>query len=162
LASQFASGNTAKQYLAVVRGRPAFERESIDAPIAADLDFPIQCRMRVHECGQPARTELEVLWRGADRSLVRARPQSGRQHQIRVHLAHLGHPLLGDKLYQNQGQAYLDLIADGLGEEQLRQLGHVRCALHAESLKIRHPVSGEMLLLSAPLPQDLEQLLHNP
>ncbi|HOX44212.1 MAG TPA: RluA family pseudouridine synthase [Myxococcota bacterium] len=160
LGEQFARHTAQKRYLAVVRGAPAFTRRVVELPLGRDPDFPVRCRMRVDERGgQPARTELEVLARLADRALVAAVPRTGRQHQIRVHLAALGHPLLGDKLYQEGGRPYLDQIGDRLGAESLARLGHTRQALHAERLAFTHPGTGERLTLTAPLPEDLEQLL---
>jgi 23S rRNA pseudouridine1911/1915/1917 synthase len=160
LGEQFARHAAEKRYLAVVRGTPGFTRRVVELPLGRDPDFPVRCRMRVDERdGQPARTELEVLELRDDRALVAAVPRTGRQHQIRVHLAALGHPLLGDKLYQEGGQPYLDQIGDRLDAAVLARLGHARHALHAERLTLVHPGTGERLTLSAPLPEDLEQLL---
>ncbi len=160
LARQFAAGQAAKEYLAVVRGRVDPDRITLDAPLQRDPDFPIRCRMRVAASGGlAARTEVEVVARGADRSLVRARPRTGRMHQIRVHLAAAGHPLLGDKLYQDQGRAYLALIAGELGQDWLARLGHPRLALHAAGLRLAHPETGEPIAFAAPLADDLQSLL---
>lgn len=160
LARQFAAGQAAKEYLAVVRGRADFDRITLDAPLQRDPDFPIRCRMRVAAAGGlAARTEVEVLARGADRSLVRARPRTGRMHQIRVHLAAAGHPLLGDKLYQEQGRAYLALIGGELDADWLTRLGHTRLALHAAGLRLAHPESGEPIAFQAPLADDLRSLI---
>jgi len=160
LAGQFAARQVAKRYLAVVRGRCDFDRIRLDSALERDPDFPIRCRMRpAAGAGLAARTEVEVLARSSDCSLVRARPQTGRMHQIRVHLAAAGHPLLGDKLYQEDGLAYLALIEGGLDERWLARLGHTRLALHAEALAFVHPGTGERCELSAPLPADLEALL---
>jgi 23S rRNA pseudouridine1911/1915/1917 synthase len=109
--------------------------------------------------GQKATTEIVVLRRGEKASLVSAIPRTGRQHQIRVHLAHLGHPLLGDKLYQDAGRPYLAMIRDALDSRVLEKLGHHRQALHAEQLGFEHPVSGDRLNITAELPSDLEALL---
>ncbi len=160
LGAQFARHAIEKRYLAVVRGAPDFTRREVELPLGRDPDFPVRCRMRVDERGgQPARTELEVLARRADRALVAAVPRTGRQHQIRVHLAALGHPILGDKLYQEDGRPYLAQIGDRLDAAALARLGHLRQALHAERLTLTHPGTGEELVLVAPLPVDLAGLL---
>lgn len=160
LMKQFAQRQVRKRYLAIVRGRPAFARQVLSWPLARDGRFPVRCRMRVDPAGaQPAVTEVEVLRRGARGSLVAATPRTGRQHQIRVHLAHLGHPVLGDKLYQQDGQPYLAMIRDQLDSSALQRLGHRRQALHAACLTFRHPVTGGTLHIEAPLPRDLQDLL---
>lgn len=160
MARQFAAGQVAKEYLAVVHGRPAFDRLTLEAPLERDPLFPVQCRMRVAQrAGQAARTELAVLARAVDRALVRARPRTGRMHQIRVHLAAAGHPILGDKLYLEDGRPYLALIAGELTETCLARLGHSRLALHAWRLAFDHPGSGLRTRLTAPLPGDLRTLM---
>jgi 23S rRNA pseudouridine1911/1915/1917 synthase len=160
LFAQFAAGRVRKRYLAVVRGSPPFDKTRVELPLALDPTFPVRCRMRVDEKdGKKAVTEFEVLKRLGDRSLVSAAPRTGRQHQIRVHLAAIGFPILGDKLYQENGRPYLAQIGDKLDPETFSRLGHHRQALHAERLEFLHPESGDPMLLTAPLPEDLEQLI---
>jgi 23S rRNA pseudouridine1911/1915/1917 synthase len=160
LMEAFAARRVKKQYLAVVRGNPAWERLRVEAPLALDRSFPILCRMKVDlERGQKAATDFAVLARRPDRALVRATPLTGRQHQIRLHLAHAGHPVLGDKLYQEDGKPYLAMIRDRLAEADFARLGHVRQALHASVLELDHPATGQRLRLEAPLPEDLAALL---
>jgi 23S rRNA pseudouridine1911/1915/1917 synthase len=132
----------------------------VELPLALDPGFPLRVRMRVDpDAGQPSATTFEVLQRADDRALLSATPHSGRQHQIRIHLAALGHPVLGDKLYQEDGRPYLAMIRDRLDQETLARLGHRRHALHAESLEFTHPRSGERMRIRAPLPLDLQELL---
>jgi 23S rRNA pseudouridine1911/1915/1917 synthase len=160
LMSQFKQGTVRKRYLAVVQGIPRFQSTLVQEPLARDPDFPIQCRMRVDKAhGRQAVTELEMVERGRRTSLVSAVPRTGRQHQIRVHLAHLGHPVLGDKLYQEAGEPYLAQIQDELDAETLNRLGHHRQALHAEKLDLVHPETGVSLRLEAPLPAELASLV---
>jgi 23S rRNA pseudouridine1911/1915/1917 synthase len=160
LMKQFAGRQIQKRYLAVVRGVPAFIRHRVEAPLVLDRTFPILCRMKVDtEHGQKAITDVEVLKRYADRALIAAYPRTGRQHQIRVHLAHLGHPVLGDKLYQEDGRPYLAMIKDQLTQADFNRLGHNRHALHAEHLTLNHPHTGESLTFTAQLPEDLLNLL---
>jgi len=158
LMNQFRDGRVSKKYLAIVRGSPDFDRKIVELPLGRDPDFPIRCRMRPGS-GRPARTEFAVVRKYKDRALVSAVPRTGRQHQIRVHLAALGHPVLGDKLYQEDGKPYLAMIGDRLDEDTIERLGHHRHALHAESLQIQHPQTGKKLLVRAELPKDLEGLL---
>ncbi len=158
LMNQFKAGRVAKKYLAVVRGSPQFDRKTLELSLGRDPDFPVRCRMRPGS-GRPAVTEFAVVRRQADRALVSAVPRTGRQHQIRVHLAALGHPVLGDKLYQEEGRPYLAMLRDALDPETIERLGHHRHALHAESLELEHPGTGENLCIRAELPEDLQGLL---
>lgn len=126
-------------YLAVVHGRLAEGTGIIDAPIAREPGHPL--RRRVDEHGEPAVTRYRVLAQTDDASFVEAELETGRTHQIRVHFAHLGHPLFGDRLY---GGA-TDRIA--------------RQALHAARLAFTHPLTGAAMAFSSPLPEDLRHLV---
>lgn len=128
-----------REYLALVSGVIAEERGVIDAPIARD---PAEPRLRaVLPGGAPARTRFEVVERYADATLVWLKLETGRTHQIRVHLTHLGHPLLGDRQY---GRVGLDRIG--------------RQALHAARLAFRHPTTDQLLEFEATLPADMAAL----
>lgn len=160
LGAQFAERRVRKRYLAVVRGAPSFEHCLAEQPLGRDDEFPIRCRMRVDlDRGQPSATEFSVLERMGNRALVSARPRTGRMHQIRVHLAAQGTPILGDKLYQFEGQAHLAQIGTGLDPEWFERLGHTRLALHAEVLEFEHPGTRKPMRLEAQLPEDLQKLL---
>ncbi|MBN2495088.1 MAG: RluA family pseudouridine synthase [Deltaproteobacteria bacterium] len=159
LMAMFRARAVRKRYLAVVCGEPGFDEREIDLCLGRDPLFAYRVRMRPDPLGQPARTRLRVLRRLAGRALVAAEPQTGRQHQIRVHLAAIGHPVLGDPLYQLGGQPYIDRIRDALDEDRAALLGHSRLALHAERLELTHPQTGAPMALHAPLPEDLTGLL---
>jgi 23S rRNA pseudouridine1911/1915/1917 synthase len=160
LMSMFKDAKVEKRYLAVVYGQPGFESLRLEAPIGKDPDFPISCRMMIDkERGRTAVTNFESLSRHGSFSLIAAKPETGRQHQIRVHLAHLGLPVVGDKLYLERGKPYLDMVKGVLDAQTLGRLGHHRQALHADSIEFRHPASGESLRLRAPLPPDLQELI---
>ena len=127
-------------YLAVCEGAPQPPAGTIDAPLGP-VDGSLVAQ-QVRPDGKPARTHYEILSRRGPRTLVRLELDTGRTHQIRVHLAHIGCPLTGDFLY---GQEAPDLIP--------------RPALHSAQLVLRHPVTGERLELHAELPGDMRKLV---
>ncbi len=112
-------------------------------------------RMAVTHGGRPAVTHYRIERRYRAHTLVKASLETGRTHQIRVHLAHIGHPLVGDPVYGGRM-----LLPKGASEELREGLrGFRRQALHAARLGLEHPVSGEAMAWEAPLPADFEQLL---
>ncbi|MEO8211996.1 MAG: RluA family pseudouridine synthase [Myxococcales bacterium] len=157
LKQAFAQRRISKRYLALVKGAPP-DAGVIDQPIKL-LDSPTHLMMGPAADGLPAVTRFEVVRRFAAHALVAASPETGRQHQIRVHLAALGYPLVGDKLY-GAGEQYFMEACDtgkiGLSVELLARFdGLARHALHAERLTFPHPVTGEKMTVSSPLPADL-------
>jgi 23S rRNA pseudouridine1911/1915/1917 synthase len=144
-----------KEYYAICWGD--VEEELIDIPIEPDPHNSLRVKMRLAEPGQglEARTAIEVLARCPGYSLVRCFLYTGRQHQIRVHLAARGYPVVGDKLY-GPDDRLLARGADGeLTEADLRRLELPRHALHAWRYRLQHAITGEPLELRAPLPADL-------
>jgi 23S rRNA pseudouridine1911/1915/1917 synthase len=154
-----------KRYLALCWGWPSWERQGCDLPLEPDRDSRYRVKMRVAAPagGQLASTTFEVLGRRRGRddrrySLVRCTLHTGRQHQIRVHLAALGLPVVGDKLYGPDEELFAR-GADGLlasADRARLELG--RHALHAAELGIDHPVDGRRLTLLAPLCPDMAEL----
>jgi 23S rRNA pseudouridine1911/1915/1917 synthase len=140
LALQMKNGLCRRDYLAVVHDKVAADAGTIDCPIgrpdAGSLIFGVTAQ------GKAAVTQYTVMQRFAAASLVKLRLETGRTHQIRVHLRHIGHPLMGDDLYGGS----LELIQ--------------RQALHSWRLEFTHPVTGEHLQLEAPLPADMTALMH--
>jgi 23S rRNA pseudouridine1911/1915/1917 synthase len=132
-----------RHYLALVWGHPSAPMGTIDAPIGRDPRDPL--RMAVVASGKPARTNYEVLvtFPEPEVSLVACELETGRTHQIRVHLQATGHPVVGDP---NYGGARAPLV-----------LG--RPFLHAERLVFDHPITGEPLTFEVPLPADLQVAL---
>ncbi|MGV8039549.1 MAG: RluA family pseudouridine synthase [Thermoanaerobaculaceae bacterium] len=143
---------TDKRYLAVVYGVPRTAEGVVDAPIGR---HPVERkRMAVVADGRPSRTLWSVRERFAGTSLVECRLVTGRTHQVRVHMAHAGHALVGDQLYA--GKQWRNL-ADPRLAAACRDFP--RQALHAWKLTITHPATGEPMTFEAPLPADLEALL---
>jgi len=159
LTEQFTRRDVSKEYLALVFGRVEWERTTVDRPLGRE-GGRIKVRQAVDaEGGQPAVTEFERLAASEGMSLVRAVPRTGRLHQIRVHLASLGHPLLGDKLYLGDGEFYMKAVAGKLGLEEFEALRAPRQMLHANKVSLVHPGTGRRLELAAPLPADFREAM---
>ncbi|HVZ36637.1 MAG TPA: pseudouridine synthase, partial [Polyangiaceae bacterium] len=144
-----------KEYTAICWGAPP--DGMVDVPLEPDPDNPLRVKMRIARGagGLSAQTRLHTLERAKGYSLVRCELLTGRQHQIRIHLAHLGCPVVGDKLY-GPDDRLLARAADGeLTEADLRRLELPRHALHASRYRLAHPLSGAQLDLVAPLAPDL-------
>jgi 23S rRNA pseudouridine1911/1915/1917 synthase len=155
----FARRAVKKTYLALVHGIPSEPAGVIDAPMRL-LDTRTHIKMGVEEDGLPAVTRYQVTQAFAHHALVEASPETGRQHQIRVHLAHLGHPIVGDKLYRGGEQAFMDYCDHGLTPELLDLFdGLPRHALHAARLSFPHPQGGAMITIECPLPADLRDYM---
>ena len=157
----------AKEYLALVTGRVAEDHGVIDAPLGRlgiSPENPIWLRRGVifpdDPAGRksaPARTEFWRVAAWKTMSLLRLQAHTGRLHQLRVHLAHIGHPVIGDKIYGPDPNLYLKFIAEGWTEEHARVLLLPRHALHAHEL--RFAWKGDERIFTAPLPEDMEELL---
>ena len=129
-----------REYRAVCLGCPQPLRGTIDAPIGRDETSAVARKIRPD--GQSAISHYEVLVPGEALSLVKLVPETGRTHQLRLHMASIGHPLAGDWLYGSEDPALIP-----------------RPALHAYALRLIHPVTGEVLSLTAPLPADMRRLV---
>ncbi len=159
LVSQFEGRLVSKEYLAVVRGRVPWASLRVESPLAGE-GGEIKVRQAVGgREGSPASTEFFRLSSSHGASLVRALPKTGRLHQIRVHLASLGHPVLGDKLYTGRGEAYLKACRHELTDDDLLALGAPRQMLHALRVRFAHPADGRPMDIRAPIPSDMRACL---
>ena len=141
LSRAWADGQVERFYLAVIEGHPASDTFAVDRPIARDRDH--RWRFQCDAGGKPSRTEIEVLAAiDDDLSVVGCRLVTGRTHQVRVHLATVGHPVLGDRLYHSKRA---DLVQ--------------RPLLHATALSLPHPATNDRLRVVCPPPIDLAKYL---
>jgi len=128
-----------KKYLAIVHGRVREEHGVIEAPLGTDERSRVAIKDCVRADGAVARTEFRVerrfTWSESDFSLLRIVPHTGRKHQIRIHLAHLGHPIVGDKLYGGDEELYLAFVQGRLTPEQRGRLLLPNHALHASGVR---------------------------
>jgi 23S rRNA pseudouridine1911/1915/1917 synthase len=159
LKAQLAAALVRKEYAAIVHGEIAADSLLIDAPLRPARRSAIRMKMEVHEDGARAATEVRVLRRLAGYTLVAAHPRTGRQHQIRAHLAHLGHGVVGDKIYGVPEEVFLSYDAHGMTDELCARLELPRQALHAARIELRHPRTGEWVRVESPLPRDLTAFL---
>lgn len=155
----FARRLVEKRYLAIVHGELREER-LVDAPLGlAGATVRVKMAVRpVEQGGLPARTRIvpRQIFRG--HTLVEAQPRTGRQHQIRAHLAAIGHPIVGDKLYPDE-ERFLEWLEGGLTDELLAALRLPRHALHAAGLRFPHPLDGAPVSVESPLADDLQRFL---
>lgn len=134
LGQQFENRRTQKRYVALVSGHPDEKRGQVDLPLI--VDWPNRPRQMVcHNTGRPAQTDWRVLRLEGANARMRLVPVTGRSHQLRVHMQALGHPILGDTLY-----------ADGAARDWPRLM------LHAEELRLTHPMTGQPQTFRAPVP----------
>lgn len=182
---QFREHSVEKRYFAIVHGVPDWDTISCGQPISRDPSRPQA--VRIQSGGHPARTDFEVAERFNGFARITARPHTGRTHQIRIHLAHLGFPVICDRLYRGkaggmrpgkhdgprvgqhdgprpgrmEGQQLLlsDLMPEGTRPHRGDRVLLDRQGLHAIRLGFSHPGTGERMVFEAPLPDDLEGTL---
>jgi 23S rRNA pseudouridine1911/1915/1917 synthase len=153
LSRQFSGRTVEKEYLAVVLGVPRAKEGTIDVPIGRDPVHRQRMSVRAPR-GRTARSTYRLVEAFDDAALLRVRIATGRTHQIRVHLAALGHPVAGDPTYGGKRRP-----ASGQPETRVALEALTRPALHAARLAFTHPATGERLTFESPLPPDLESLL---
>jgi 23S rRNA pseudouridine1911/1915/1917 synthase len=150
LAAQFARHSIDRRYLALVAGLPSPLEASVDAPLARSSANRQKMAIVEGDRGKRAVTHYRVLRRLRESALVECRLETGRTHQVRVHMTSLGNPLLGDPVYGRTPSALREL---------LKRLNFERQALHAAELGFIHPVTGETLSFKSAVPSDMQELL---
>lgn len=160
LSIDFQKGRVRKAYQALVEGVIAVDRGEINLPIGRlpSGDSVLMSADPAARDAKPAHTSFEVVQRWRNHTLVRAEPHTGRNHQIRVHFAATGHPVVGDEFYTLSGDIKIERAAY---RDQRRERSAsndsplVRHALHAERLEFEHPINRTPLSITAPLPSDI-------
>jgi 23S rRNA pseudouridine1911/1915/1917 synthase len=151
LAKQFAAHSIDRRYLAIVSGVPRSNGGKVDAPLARSGTNRKKIAIVEGSRGKRAVTHWSRLNALKDAALVECRLETGRTHQVRVHMASIGHPLLGDPVYGRSGKAHGKL---------LKELQFHRQALHAAELGFTHPVTKHRLSFSSPMPPDMQELFN--
>ena len=149
LAAQFARHDLHRAYLAIVAGVPSPSSGTVDAPLARSSANRKKMAIVSEGRGKRAVTHYRLIRPLRDAALVECRLETGRTHQVRVHMASIGHALLGDPVYGRPRPAH---------REVLKRLGFHRQALHAAELGFKHPVSKENLSFKSALPSDIQEL----
>ena len=151
LTKQFAAHSIDRRYLAIVSGVPQGSHGVVDAPLARSAANRKKIAIVEGGRGKRAVTHWKRLEMLRDAALVECRLETGRTHQVRVHMASIGHPLVGDPVYGRSGKTHGKL---------LKELGFHRQALHAAELGFTHPVTKSRLSFSSPMPTDMQQLFN--
>lgn len=157
IATAFERGEVVKEYLAIVEGETGRDSGTIDLPIGSARGSRVYVRRAASTDGEPATTRWRVERRLPGRTLLRVFPETGRRHQIRVHLAAIGHPVVGDILYGRPDADYLDLVK-GVRDARRESGGERRQMLHCARLVFERPEGGRVDV-TAPLPDDFEAAL---
>lgn len=156
---QFERRQVGKEYLAIVRGSPDADYGTIELPIGPARASRIGLKMAIQVGGQDSLTEWRVVDRFPGCTLVSCVPHTGRQHQIRLHMEAIGHPLVGDKLYGPDDALFQRGVDGELTPEDYALLGMERHALHNHRVTLRSPDTGETVDVVSPLPEDMQAYL---
>jgi len=161
---QFSSRKVHKSYLALVKGHPSPPEGLVDAPLRRDPHARVHTKMEVAKGppilspGKPARTRYRTVGRSRRFALVECFPETGRQHQIRIHMAHLGHPIVGDKIYSVSERVFLEFVKYGFTQALAPELLMPRQALHAHKLSFSHPEEGRPVSFESELADDIRDV----
>ena len=149
-----------KEYIAIVQGTSPQKGFTVDVPIGNDEGSEVRKKRRAYpDAKESAKTDFKPILAIDKYSLVKAYPQTGRLHQIRVHLQYAGFPIVGDKIYGGDESLYLEFIENGYTDELTQKLELPRTGLHARKLTFYHPVHGEKVVLKAPIPADMTDFI---
>lgn len=151
LAKQFAAHSIDRRYLAIVNGVPKTAEGMIDAPLARSATNRKKIAIVEGSRGKRAVTHWKRLKPLKDAALAECRLETGRTHQVRVHMASIGHPLMGDPIYGRSRKTH---------SKVLKELQFHRQALHAAKLGFNHPVTKSRLSFTSPMPPDMQELMH--
>jgi 23S rRNA pseudouridine1911/1915/1917 synthase len=151
LAKQFAAHSVDRRYIAIVSGIPKTASGTVDAPLARSATNRKKIAIIEGNRGKRAVTHWKRLNSLKEAALVECRLETGRTHQVRVHMASIGHPLLGDPVYGRSGRTHGKL---------LKELQFHRQALHAAELGFTHPVTKHRLSFASPIPADMQELFN--
>jgi 23S rRNA pseudouridine1911/1915/1917 synthase len=155
VAKQFENRTIKKEYLAIVHGTPDLTADKISAPLGMHPKVREKYAIRP-EIGKEAVTYYQILEEFRGYSLIKCTPKTGRTHQIRVHLAYIKHPIVGDDMYGGK-LVYPWQLKDA--EAAVEEPVIARCALHAFTIEFKHPTTEEMVKFEAPMPDDMQHLL---
>ncbi len=167
LLQQFEARTVEKEYIAIARGVIRNDSFEVKGFLVPDQDSCISIKKKVASDesadAKYSATAFDVMERFASSTMIRCRPITGRTNQIRIHLAHTGHPLVGDKLYGRTDNEFLAFVKNvKAGHYDLLPWQETpRHLLHASRLTINHPVSGEQLVFNAPVPEDMRSFIRN-
>lgn len=150
LAKQFAAHSIDRRYLAIATGRPMPANGTVDEPLGRSNTNRKKMAVVAADRGKRAVTHYRTIEPLQHASLVECRLETGRTHQVRVHMAHIGHPLVGDPVYGRARKPLSDI---------LKARNFARQALHAAHLGFIHPVTGNSIALDSPLPADMRELI---
>lgn len=157
LAAQFERRDVEKEYFAIVAGVPDRDRDMIEQPIGMHPHQRERMAIRAgHSTSRDARTFYQVEQRFRGFAAVKVLPKTGRTHQIRLHMAHIGCPVLCDRLYGGRSQITLGEIVSGREDENVIL---ARQALHARRLTLTHPSTKEPIKFESPVPEDIQRVL---
>jgi 23S rRNA pseudouridine1911/1915/1917 synthase len=133
---------------------------TVDVPIGVDRNSSVRKKRSAYPgAEEAAKTHFKRLCCFKEYSLISAIPETGRLHQIRVHLNYAGYPIVGDKLYGCDEMIFLKFIESGLTDEIWRKLLMRRSALHSRSISLAHPVIGKAIMIKASLPDDFREFI---
>ena len=142
----FVNHQIKKKYLAIVHGIPKQKYWTIDAPIGNAVGSNIRIKKWVNPHGKRATTHFTLLNTGQDTALVEAVPITGRNNQIRIHLAYCGHHIIGDKLYYPDEQVFLSYYENGISDDIIAKTRAPRLCLHSSELAFPHPITSNAIV----------------